>query len=72
MPLYVYACECGYQAERLVEIKSRDTIKLNCPECGKRLRRVPTVASLGQPKHETKLIMGDGRKVSGTWERGIK
>jgi putative FmdB family regulatory protein len=72
MPLYAYTCECGHEAEHLVEISYRDKIKLECPKCGKRLKRTVTSANFGTPKHETKLISRSGEKIPGTWERGVK
>lgn len=69
MPLYSYACICGYSTEYLVKIDHRDSIQILCPVCGERLHRVFSVVNLGKPKHKTQLIMRNGRKVSGTWEK---
>lgn len=69
MPMYQFRCPCGYEAEYLLEIVERDSTSLKCPKCNQSMRRVPAMPTLGQSKHESKAILGDGRKVSGTWEK---
>lgn len=69
MSLYQYVCECGHDAEHLVAMKDRDDVKIFCPKCGKLLKRVPTCANFGIPKHQTQLISRSGEKIPGTWEK---
>lgn len=67
-PMYQFKCECGYEGEYLLEIAERDNVP-KCPKCNQRMRRILTAPTLGKPKHESKAILGDGRKVSGNWEK---
>jgi hypothetical protein len=68
--MYEFECKCGYSTECLVSVDNRDTIRIPCPKCpNKRMSRVLTVANFGKPKHETKVILDNGAKVSGTWEK---
>ncbi|GAG98531.1 unnamed protein product [marine sediment metagenome] len=69
MPLYEYQCpECNEVGECLVSVAERDTHEVICL-CGKRMKRVLTVANFGTPKYEGQVITGDGRKVKGTWAK---
>lgn len=47
MPIYEYACGCGYRFERLARIADADAPPPACPACGTAdCRRVPSVAAL--------------------------
>ena len=47
MPIYEYACGCGYRFERLARIADADAPALACPACGTAdCRRVPSAAAL--------------------------
>ncbi|HEY7275153.1 MAG TPA: zinc ribbon domain-containing protein [Trebonia sp.] len=47
MPIYEYACGCGYRFERLARIADADAPAPACPACGTAdCRRVPSVAAL--------------------------
>lgn len=47
MPIYEYACGCGYRFERLSAIADADAPPLVCPACGADgCRRVPSAAAL--------------------------
>ena len=69
MPLYVYACACGHEAEHLADIADRDKTRL-CP-CGKRLKRQMTMPTLHEA-YVMKAIMSDGRKIAGRFGREDK
>jgi len=71
-PMYDFECECGYETECLVAMKGRDEVRIVCPKCGKKLKRKVTAAKLGNPPHRTQAILGDGRKVSGDWDKKVK
>jgi putative FmdB family regulatory protein len=47
MPIYEYACDCGYRFERLARIADADGPAPACPACGAGARRVPSAAALG-------------------------
>jgi len=47
VPIYEYACGCGYRFERLARIADADAPPPACPACGTAdCRRVPSVAAL--------------------------
>jgi putative FmdB family regulatory protein len=47
VPIYEYACGCGYRFERLARIADADAPAPACPACGTAdCRRVPSVAAL--------------------------
>lgn len=46
MPIYEYACDCGYRFERLARLADADGPAPACPACGAGARRVPSVAAL--------------------------
>jgi putative FmdB family regulatory protein len=47
MPIYEYACGCGYRFERLARIADADAPPPACPACGTAdCRRVPSVTAL--------------------------
>lgn len=46
MPIYEYACGCGYQFERLARLIDADAPSPACPACGGDCRRIPSVAAL--------------------------
>lgn len=47
MPIYEYACDCGYRFERLARLVDADGPAPACPACGGAGgRRVPSVAAL--------------------------
>ena len=47
MPIYEYACDCGYRFERLARLADADGPPPACPVCGAAgTRRVPSVAAL--------------------------
>ncbi len=47
MPIYEYACGCGYRFERLARIADADGAAPACPACGAAgTRRVPSAAAL--------------------------
>ena len=42
MPIYPYSCECGCEVEKL-QTSIEDTY---CPECGAKMRKLPTFPSM--------------------------
>lgn len=62
--MYVYACECGHNQECLRPVAERD-LDLECERCGRKLKRVPTVATLGGEKYHMAGILPSGEKVKG-------
>jgi putative FmdB family regulatory protein len=47
MPIYEYACGCGYRFERLARITDADDSSLACPDCGAPgCRRLPSASAL--------------------------
>lgn len=71
MPMYPFACECGHTEDRLVAMDKRDTVRPKCPDCGKRLKRQMTTASLHEV-FQMKAVMHDGSRVAGRWGREDK
>jgi len=63
-PIYVYACECGHNQEKLRPVADRD-LDLECKRCGKTLKRVPTTATLAGEKYRMAGILPSGEKVKG-------
>lgn len=63
-PMYKYACECGHEEDRLVPMNKRDTVRPKCPNCGKRLKRQMTTASIHEAYHMG-VVMSDGSRVAG-------
>jgi len=68
MPMYEFECpECKKRTEKLVAMCDRDAVRLECETCGARLKRVPTVATLGPEPFRPGAIMADGSKPKGEW-----
>jgi len=68
-PMYNYLCSCGQEVERMASVDDRDRVRIACPKCGKTMTRAMTTANFGKPRHQTKLILNSGEKISGTWEK---
>ncbi len=69
MPLFPYACKCGHEEERAVEVARRDRIRPKCPNCGRRLKRQMTAASLHGDVFQMQAVMADGSRVKGRFGR---
>lgn len=46
MPIYEYACDCGYRFERLARLADADGPVPACPACGADARRIQSAAAL--------------------------
>lgn len=65
MALYDYTCECGFTEEYLVPYQERDTKEIECPECGKVMKREMPMAQLHGDKYHMQAITHAGEHVKG-------
>lgn len=72
MPLYVFACSCGFSDEYLVSVEKRDAVAFACDRCGKRLVRQVTAPVLGKSRYQMQAVLSSGEHVPGHFGKAAK
>lgn len=60
MPLYTFACSCGFSDEYLIRLSERDSKAIFCDLCGKELRRKMDMPVLGKPAYQMQAVTDRG------------
>lgn len=73
MPIYTYECEtCKVKEEHIVKMEERDSKKILCGICARKMKRLMDLPTIGKPGYQMQAVLSDGSKVKGHFGKAAK